>query len=995
VKTVEDIFLAAVEKSPADRVAYLEEACGTDAELRAQVESLLRSHEQAGSMLDQPLFRTGQSVDQPAAEQPGMLIDSYKLIEQIGEGGMGTVWMAQQIEPVKRLVALKLIKTGMDSAQVVARFEAERQALALMDHPNIARIHDGGTTPDGRPFFVMELVKGVPLNDYCDRCSLTNRERLDLFLSVCRAVQHAHQKGVIHRDLKPSNVLVTTQDGKPAIKVIDFGIAKAINQRLSEHTLATGFHQMVGTPLYMSPEQAELSPLDVDTRTDIYSLGVLLYELLTGTTPFEQHRLKEANFDEIRRIIREEEPPQPSARLSTLRDKLSTVAMQRRTEPRQLLRTVRGELDWVVMKALEKDRNRRYDSAGAFAEDVHRYLHDEPVQAGPPSKFYRFRKFARRNKAALTIASMAIAGVLLGVAGLVVNNRLITREKEQTIAALDRAVREKERADQNLDRARQAVKQYLLQTSDSAELRAADFHDLRKKLLETAIPFYVQLVQESRDDPNLEAERAQTHYDLSQVRQEVGDPEQAVSDLVEAKSIYGRLVLADPENFTQRQHLVETHSALATTLNQLGRNDSADRAFRDAFDTLRAAAPTRAATIEYRESMARLCADRGDWLREMSRPQDAVSLFRQSVAIREESLKERPNDPALRVNLARTWSNLGVALFALRRGDEAEKAHQTAADLLDPRMLDKLSVSPDLRASWQKVRGGAFQNLSVVRGEAGRPAEALDAVRMSVSIKEQLSEQFPSVPQYRFELSGGYINLGAIHSQLKQPGEARTAYERAVQIDERLVAAAPAVPLYAVALAKAYSALGRHIGDSGALEQSLPWLTKAVDVLESHHRRDPRVADVRENLQTACWARAMTLCGLERYRQALPDWDRAIEMDDGRYQVTLRMRRASNLLNMKDHARAAADARAAAGSTKATARDLYLAAAVHAHAARLARDDVVLVEQYGAGAVALLRQAAAKGYPNPQRWTDDGDLKSLRERADFRELLDGLRVKCE
>src|SRR5882724_10722637 len=398
--TERDIFIAALQKEdPAECQAYLDEACARQPELRQQVEHLLRLHEGAGSFLEKPAAESAttrpfRDADEQASSQeaPGAIIGPYKHLEQIGEGGFGVDFLAEQQQPVRRKVALKIIKPGMDTRQVIARFEAERQALALMDYPHIAQIHDGGTTADGRPFFVMELVKGIPITDYCDQCSLTTRERLDLFLSVCQAGQHAHQKGVIHRDIKPSNVLVAIQDGRPIVKVIDFGVAKAINQRLSEHTLQTGFHQMIGTPLYMSPEQAEMSPLDVDTRADIYALGVLLYELLTGTTPFVKERLSKASYDEIRRIVRVEEPPRPSARLSTFQDKLTAVAAQRRTEPRQLLRTVRGELDWIVMKALEKDRNRRYETAGAFAADVQRYLKDEPVEACPPSAWYRFRK---------------------------------------------------------------------------------------------------------------------------------------------------------------------------------------------------------------------------------------------------------------------------------------------------------------------------------------------------------------------------------------------------------------------------------------------------------------------------------------------------------------------------------------------------------------------------------------------------------------------------
>ena len=347
----------------------------------------------------------------PIAERPGQAIGRYKLLEEIGEGGMGVVYMAEQQEPVRRKVALKIIKPGMDTREVIARFEAERQALALMDHPNIAKVLDAGATDAGRPYFVMELVHGIPITEYCDQNNLTTRERLELFVQVCQAVQHAHQKGIIHRDLKPSNMLVTLHDGVPVPKIIDFGIAKAIDQQLTEKTLFTGFGQMIGTPLYMSPEQAELSGLDVDTRSDIYSLGVLLYELLTGSTPFDQERLREAGYDEIRRMIREEEPPRPSTRISTLGEAATTVSAHRKTDPAKLSQLLRGELDWIVMKALEKDRTRRYETASDFARDIQRYLHDEPVEARPPTLADRLAKWCRRHRPVVWAA-----GAVLGVA---------------------------------------------------------------------------------------------------------------------------------------------------------------------------------------------------------------------------------------------------------------------------------------------------------------------------------------------------------------------------------------------------------------------------------------------------------------------------------------------------------------------------------------------------------------------------------------------------
>jgi serine/threonine protein kinase/Flp pilus assembly protein TadD len=432
------LFLAALERGPDQWPAFLDEACGGHAGVRARVEELLRAHQALGSIHAGRGGGPAATVDLALAERPGTVVGPYKLLEQIGEGGFGVVFLAEQTQPVRRKVALKVLKAGMDTRQVVARFEAERQALALMDHPHIAKVFDGGATASGRPYFVMELVKGVPITDFCDQNHLTPRQRLELFLPVCQAVQHAHQKGIIHRDLKPSNVLVSRHDTTPVVKVIDFGVAKALGQELTDKTLFTGIGQMVGTPLYMSPEQAGLSDLDVDTRSDIYSLGVLLYELLTGTTPFDKERLGKAGYDEIRRIVREEEPAKPSTRISTLGQAADTVSANRQSDPKRLRRLFRGELDWLVMKALEKDRNRRYETASAFAADVLRYLKNEPVLACPPSFWYRFRKLAWRNRRAFLIASAAALVVFLALVGLAVSNVLIRQEQARTKDEKDR-----------------------------------------------------------------------------------------------------------------------------------------------------------------------------------------------------------------------------------------------------------------------------------------------------------------------------------------------------------------------------------------------------------------------------------------------------------------------------------------------------------------------------------------------------------------------------
>ena len=432
------LFALALEKPAHLRPAFLDAECEGDPDLRQRLEALLAAHEEPESLAGPN--RWVQLDDEPApAEQVGSLVGCYKLLEKLGVGGFGEVWAAEQNAPVRRRVALKVIKLGMDTKQVVARFEAERQALAMMDHPNIAKVLDVGTTDVGRPFFVMELVRGIRITDYCDQANLTTKERLDLFIKVCQAIQHAHQKGIIHRDIKPSNILVTLHDGVPVPKVIDFGIAKATVGRLTDATVYTQLHQFIGTPAYMSPEQAEMSGLDIDTRSDIYSLGVLLYELLAGSTPFDAKELMSGGIDAMRRTIREKEPQRPSTKLSQtlvaadvrrLKSAASDTPSSEeevRASSRRLLRVketitlLKGDLDWIVMKCLEKDRQRRYETANGIAADLKRHLNNEPVVARPPSAAYKFQKAVRRNKlvfaAGTAVAIALVAGLCLAALG--------------------------------------------------------------------------------------------------------------------------------------------------------------------------------------------------------------------------------------------------------------------------------------------------------------------------------------------------------------------------------------------------------------------------------------------------------------------------------------------------------------------------------------------------------------------------------------------------
>jgi serine/threonine protein kinase/tetratricopeptide (TPR) repeat protein len=596
IPEVNHIFAKALEIAASEeRQAFLQQACHGNVELRFRVDAMLAAHESAGSFLESPAAEINATAADSASEAHGGHIGPYELLQQLGEGGMGRVWVAEQQDPVHRRVALKVIKAGMDSAYVIARFEQERQALAMMDHPNIAKVLDAGATSEGRPYFVMELVKGVPLTQYCDEEHLTPSERLELFIPVCQAVQHAHQKGVIHRDLKPSNVLIALYDGKPVPKVIDFGVAKATAQRLTDRTVFTEVGQIVGTLEYMAPEQAELNNLDIDTRADIYSLGVILYELLTGSPPLTAKEMRGAAFTEMLRIIREVEPPKPSTKLSSSKE-LPAIAANRKLEPARLAKLVHGELDWIVMKALEKDRNRRYVTANSFAMDLQRYLSHEPVQACPPAAAYRLRKFVQRNR----LSVMAVAGVILAlVVGILGTSTGLLRALAAEKLAGDRLQRAEQAELQATNERNAAMTAETKATREAAIARAVTSF-LQTDLLEMADPAF-QVRDEFPVDPDV---KLRTLVDRAERRVEErfrGQPEveaairrtlasvfAGVGHFARAAEQFSKVRALQEETLgTDHPDTLMTLLSLAETLDSSGRREEALPLAEKAFQLLK------------------------------------------------------------------------------------------------------------------------------------------------------------------------------------------------------------------------------------------------------------------------------------------------------------------------------------------------------------------------------------------------------------------------
>ncbi|MBI1850675.1 MAG: serine/threonine protein kinase [Planctomycetes bacterium] len=816
---VKAIFIAALDRAESERASFVIRECGADVAVRREVEALLAAHLGNELLAADTIPSDPQTMPQAQPdERAGTRIGPYKLLQLIGEGGFGSVFMAEQEHPVRRRVALKIIKLGMDTRQVVARFEQERQALAMMDHPHVAKVLDAGATENGRPYFVMELVNGVPITKYCDMNGLTATQRLELFVSVCHAVQHAHQKGIIHRDIKPSNVLVTLHDGKPVPKVIDFGIAKAIDNRLTEKTLFTEFGQFLGTPTYMSPEQAEMSGLHIDTRSDIYSLGVLLYELLTGTTPFDVKSLLSAGFAEIQRIIREVQPPKPSTRVSTLGDSLPSVAAHRSTEPRKLGALIRGDLDWIAMKCLEKDRTRRYESASSLAMDVERHLAGEAVVAAPPSASYRMRKFVTRHRGPVLVAVLFTAALVLGLAGTIVG--LVQAQRAREGEAVKRHEAEIER-----DKAQKiaAFEEQTLKGVGPSVALGRDTTLLREMMDEAA-----RRIEQGALSDNPEAE--------VQLRLTIGETYRIVAAYPAAEAALAPALALARKTFGDDSAWAAyaIHLQASVSFDQ-GRPDTALPQFEAALAMRQRLFTGDHPFIAESMNAVALC------LHALGRPNEALPQYEAALAMRQRLFK---GDDA---QIAMSLSNVGDCLLDLGRGREATPKHEAAVAMT--RRIHH-GDHPDVAS--------AINNLANDYRAAGRTADALPKFEEALAMFQRLC------PRDHPDVARTLSNVASCLQDLGRAEEALPKHEAALAMLQHLHPGDhPDVAHAMVNVAGCLRALGRDENALAQVEAALAMnrrgfqsdhpdivrcLNTAADLLDALGRRDEADGRRRESL---------------------------------------------------------------------------------------------------------------------------------------------------
>jgi tetratricopeptide (TPR) repeat protein len=924
---------------------------------------------------------------------------------------MGIVFMAEQTQPVQRKVALKIIKPGMDSAQVIARFEAERQALAMMDHQNIARVLDAGATASGRPYFVMELVHGVPITQFCDDRKLTPRQRLELFVPVCQAIQHAHQKGIIHRDIKPSNVLVTMSDDKPVPKVIDFGVAKAMEQRLTEKTLFTQFGALVGTFEYMSPEQAELNAFGVDTRSDIYSLGVLLYELLTGTTPLERRRLRQAALAEVVRLIKEEDSPRPSRRLSSSNN-LANIAAARGTAPAQLSSLLRGDIDWIVMKCLEKDRTRRYETANGLTRDILHHLADEPVEACPPSAAYRLKKYVRRNRGRVVAACLVLLALAGGLGAVIAvqsaaNAHLAASLLRET-RTNDELTRSRGAVQARYDLALEAIKTSHTGESEEWLLKDERFKELRNRRLKSAADFYRKLSALLDKETDFSSRRAlaQSNFELAELTRRIGRSEDALAahqavlatrEALAAQPGAAPAILADVG-----RSLTEVASLLWTT----GKNDEALQAYRRAEAMLAEAALSdpvaRAALAACRSRMFIL-------LFQLDNYAEALLALQLARADQEPVASAPGASAGARSELADTVNGIGFMLWNMGKPAEAENEFRTALAI-----YTKLADESNAGSEFHRGVGVCHFYLGNVLWEQGKPSESEFEYRVSIELFEKVLKDNPSVTKHRRYLGLSRFYLGEKMAYNGKLEAAIAEHKAAIAILKSLVDDNAGVGEFIRMLADARSNLGVLLMQIGKLQDAESECRDAETMFQGVYKDKQALAferlqhaDVLNNLGDVVRSMGRSSDAKDLYEQGIRLTEAIAKKNpDSMYScfglVSSKWRRGLALGNLGDVALAAAELRQAlplCDKLHEAPENLYAKACCHAALAGLAGRTGSGVsadegQKEADEAMQWLRRAIGKGYRNREQIRIESAFDSLRKREDFQMLFEQTEPKA-